>query len=108
MSSESNSSYKLKGITFFGRKVPVVVQNENGPCPLLAIANILLLRNVISLPLGLEDVSQVCEKSRMPVVLCFASSRVLRVSQKHAAHVPSLPGEGAPCFLPWTIFRVLL
>lgn len=54
------SSYKLKAIRFFGREVPVVLQNDNGPCPLLAIANILLLRNQIQLPIGLSDVSQVC------------------------------------------------
>ena len=36
--------YRLKVVTFFNREVPIVLQNQNGPCPLLAIANILLLR----------------------------------------------------------------
>lgn len=31
---------------------PVVTQNENGPCPLLAIANILLARGQVELPSG--------------------------------------------------------
>lgn len=52
-------SYKIKRVDFFGRReVPVVLQNENGPCPLLAIANVLLLRNTLQLPSGAPDVSQ--------------------------------------------------
>ncbi|KAK3258069.1 hypothetical protein CYMTET_32883 [Cymbomonas tetramitiformis] len=43
----SESKYKLKRIEFLGRNIPIVLQNENGPCPLLAIANVLLLRGVI-------------------------------------------------------------
>lgn len=30
--------------------VPILLQNSNGPCPLLAIANILSLRNMLNLP----------------------------------------------------------
>ena len=42
-----------------GRSVPVVMQSENGPCPLLAIANVLLLRGNIYLPPGASEVTQV-------------------------------------------------
>ena len=52
-------SYRLKRISIRGRSVPVVMQNENGPCPLLAIANVLLLRNQIQLPGGASEVLQV-------------------------------------------------
>ena len=52
-------TYKLKTIQFFGRRVPIVTQNENGPCPLLALANVLLLRNQIQLSPDAPDVSQV-------------------------------------------------
>ena len=52
--------YRLKRIDFFGRKVPVALQNENGPCPLLAITNILLLKKQIELPEQAQDISQVC------------------------------------------------
>jgi len=54
------ASYKLKTISFgpSRRAVRVVIQNENGPCPLLAIANVLLLRNAIQLPAGAPDVTQ--------------------------------------------------
>ena len=42
--------FELKVIPFFGRDVSIILQNANGPCPLLAIANALLLRNQINLP----------------------------------------------------------
>jgi hypothetical protein len=29
--------YKTKAVQFLGRTTPIVLQNENGPCPLLAI-----------------------------------------------------------------------
>ncbi|KAJ8598140.1 hypothetical protein CTAYLR_007405 [Chrysophaeum taylorii] len=42
-------SFRVKTIEFVGRKVPVLLQNEFGPCALLAIFNALLLRNAIQL-----------------------------------------------------------
>jgi len=38
-------------------KTPIVTQNENGPCPLLSIVNILLLRGKLRLPEGCDVVS---------------------------------------------------
>jgi hypothetical protein len=39
-------TYEIKRVRFFGRdNVAVFCQNVNGPCPLLAIANVLSLRN---------------------------------------------------------------
>lgn len=37
-------NYYVKWITWKGEKTPIVTQSENGPCPLLAIMNILFLR----------------------------------------------------------------
>jgi len=45
----ANDSYKLKKINFKDKQVSIVLQNTNGPCPLLAVANILLLRGDISI-----------------------------------------------------------
>lgn len=42
--SGSDDVYELKRIEFGGRPVAILLQNRNGPCPLLAIANVLLLR----------------------------------------------------------------
>ncbi|KAI3804532.1 hypothetical protein L1987_26145 [Smallanthus sonchifolius] len=50
--------HKTKIIQFFGRTTPIVLQNDNGPCPLLAICNILLLRNNLSLSSDVAEVSQ--------------------------------------------------
>ena len=39
--------FDLKSVNFFGRQCVILCQNKNGPCPLLAIANVLLLQNII-------------------------------------------------------------
>ncbi|CAJ1928144.1 unnamed protein product [Sphenostylis stenocarpa] len=50
--------HKTKTIQFLGRTTPIVLQNDNGPCPLLAICNVLLLRNNLSLSPDIAEVSQ--------------------------------------------------
>uniref|UniRef100_A0A8C3USH5 Ubiquitin carboxyl-terminal hydrolase n=1 Tax=Catharus ustulatus TaxID=91951 RepID=A0A8C3USH5_CATUS len=42
--------YCVKWIRWKGERTPVVTQSENGPCPLLAIINVLLLRWKVKLP----------------------------------------------------------
>lgn len=32
--------HKTKAIQFLGRTTPIILQNDNGPCPLLAICNL--------------------------------------------------------------------
>ncbi len=39
---EFNIVYKTKVVQFLGRQVPIILQNDNGPCPLLAICEFLL------------------------------------------------------------------
>ncbi|KAK8475813.1 hypothetical protein V6N13_109516 [Hibiscus sabdariffa] len=51
-------THKTKPIQFLGRTTPIILQNDNGPCPLLAICNILLLRNNLSLSPDIAEVSQ--------------------------------------------------
>ena len=43
-------AYKLKTVRYQNSDRKILLQNENGPCPLLAAANALLLKGVISLP----------------------------------------------------------
>ncbi|XP_044959884.1 ubiquitin carboxyl-terminal hydrolase MINDY-2 isoform X2 [Hordeum vulgare subsp. vulgare] len=50
--------HKTRAVDFLGRRTPIVYQNDNGPCPLLAICNVLLLKNVISLNPDAGEVSQ--------------------------------------------------
>ncbi|KAG7391564.1 hypothetical protein PHYBOEH_006648 [Phytophthora boehmeriae] len=44
-----DEAYAVKETQFLGKSVSYVCQNANGPCPLLAIANVLLLRGQLSL-----------------------------------------------------------
>ncbi|PRQ60320.1 putative translation initiation factor IF2/IF5, ubiquitin interacting, MINDY deubiquitinase [Rosa chinensis] len=50
--------YKTKLIQFLDRTAPIVLQNDNGPCPLLAICNVLSLRNNLNLSADTTEVSQ--------------------------------------------------
>ncbi|KAK8267774.1 hypothetical protein V6Z12_D11G021600 [Gossypium hirsutum] len=51
-------TYKTKAIQFLGRTTPIILQNDNGPCPLLAICNVLLLSNNLNLSPDIAEVSQ--------------------------------------------------
>lgn len=42
-------NYRIKDIVFFGSARRILLQSANGPCPLLALCNVLLLRNQISI-----------------------------------------------------------
>lgn len=48
----SKQIYHVKWITspVFNRRCPIITQNVNGPCPLLGMVNVLLLRGKMSLP----------------------------------------------------------
>lgn len=50
--------HKTKTVDFFGRSTPIILQNDNGPCPLLAICNVLLLKNQLNLSPDISEVSQ--------------------------------------------------
>ncbi|KAG6396995.1 hypothetical protein SASPL_143156 [Salvia splendens] len=50
--------YKIKVIEFFDRTAPIILQNNNGPCPLLSICNVLSLKNSLSSSLDTPEVSQ--------------------------------------------------
>lgn len=51
-------THKTKTIQFFGRSTPIILQNDNGPCPLLAICNVLLLKNNLNLSPDIPEISQ--------------------------------------------------
>ena len=52
-----DSVHYVKWIAFNGSTVPTITQSENGPCPMIAIANLLLLRGDLTLPSKQEAVS---------------------------------------------------
>ena len=55
--SEGESWYEIKWIMWNSKRVPILVQNKNGPCPLIALCNVLFLRGVIHLKSNLEIIS---------------------------------------------------
>eukprot|EP01137_Pigoraptor_chileana_P002676 Opistho-2@2367 len=54
---QSPDIYAVKRIPWSGRTVGIVTQNINGPCPLIAICNVLALRGQIQLHADMELVS---------------------------------------------------
>jgi hypothetical protein len=46
---DTTSNYRIKDIKLFGSHRRILLQSANGPCPLLAICNVLLLRNQLSI-----------------------------------------------------------
>ncbi|QDZ25335.1 DUF544 domain-containing protein [Chloropicon primus] len=65
---EQEQVFELKTIPFFGREVTIILQNANGPCPLLAIANALLLRNTVQLPERCKEARTVHIQQLMSIV----------------------------------------
>ncbi len=55
--------YRIKLITHENSRIPILMQNRNGPCPLLAISNVLLLRKKIFIhaDLAFIDFSQLVQ-----------------------------------------------
>ncbi|KAG8440431.1 hypothetical protein GDO86_006253 [Hymenochirus boettgeri] len=51
------SVYHIKWIRWKEQSTPIVTQNENGPCPLLAIMNLLLLTWKVKLPIMMEIIT---------------------------------------------------
>ncbi|OCT86988.1 ubiquitin carboxyl-terminal hydrolase MINDY-2 [Xenopus laevis] len=51
------SVYHIKWIPWKEQSTPIVTQNENGPCPLLAIMNVLLLAWKVKLPPMMEIIT---------------------------------------------------
>lgn len=53
----TESIYHLKWIQWNSVKIPIVMQSRNGPCPLIATMNVLLLREKVKFPDMLEQIS---------------------------------------------------
>ena len=54
---DSTTTFPVRRSTFHGFEVCYLLQGGNGPCPLLAICNVLLLRGTFSLPQDSQTVS---------------------------------------------------
>ncbi|GMH28884.1 hypothetical protein Nepgr_030727 [Nepenthes gracilis] len=76
--------HKTKTVQFFGRTTPIVLQNDNGPCPLLAICNVLLLRNQLKLS---PDISEVSQEKLLSLVADQLIESNSNVNNKDAGYV---------------------
>ncbi len=77
-------AFRLKQVTFFQRQVMILCQNKNGPCPLIAITNILLLKGrlVISTDLSYISLEEIVQ---MVAEVIFEENERLR--QSHSTDV---------------------
>ena len=78
--------HAVKRVSFLGAERPIICQNENGPCPLIGIANVLLLRNALTLS-GPSDRPEVTTAELMSLV----AARILDVNDK-TSNSPSSDG----------------
>ncbi|GAM25997.1 hypothetical protein SAMD00019534_091720 [Acytostelium subglobosum LB1] len=46
---ETSKQYRVKRVQYKGKERRIVLQNENGPCPLISIGNVLLLQGKINI-----------------------------------------------------------
>ena len=79
--TDAKESHRIKSISFLSSPRHILLQNKNGPCPLLAAANALLLRGVITLPGRCISAGQI---SIDDVVNILAERTVAKTGQ-HAA-----------------------
>ncbi|XP_046405698.1 ubiquitin carboxyl-terminal hydrolase MINDY-1-like isoform X2 [Ischnura elegans] len=56
--TSKRAMYRLKWISHNGQETPVVTQNENGPCPLLSLVNILFLQGRLKIDDSLIDMTE--------------------------------------------------
>lgn len=76
-SGNQNDVHHIKWIEWSEGAVPIVTQNENGPCPLLAIFNVLLLSKRIVLSDGVEFISSGQILSRVAEIIWDAMPKDL-------------------------------
>ena len=67
----SEKAFLVKTVRYRGEEVSVIMQDENGPCPLLALANLLLLRGGEERAVVLEAIDK--KKGRAPRVAVLAA-----------------------------------
>ena len=81
--TEFEAYYYVKWVSFEGRRVPIIMQNANGPCPLLALCNVLLLRQRFQLPTDTE----VIESAQLLQGLgnCMLENRPTGLTEEEAA-----------------------
>ncbi|XP_051896479.1 ubiquitin carboxyl-terminal hydrolase MINDY-2 isoform X2 [Pristis pectinata] len=82
------SVYHIKWIKWKTENTPIITQNENGPCPLLAIMNVLLLAWKIKLPPMIEIITA---EQLMEYLECTGGSPQVMPLFQHQHSMPTTP-----------------
>ncbi|KAK7088863.1 hypothetical protein V1264_024945 [Littorina saxatilis] len=82
--ANGESVYYVKWINFNNGRVPVITQNENGPCPLLAIVNVLLLKGKVRLASIVEMITS--EQLMAHLGECVVESKPKNLDETHRAN----------------------
>lgn len=67
--------YRIKTIEFENSRIPILMQNRNGPCPLLAISNVLLLRKKLYIHHDLAFI----DFAQLVILICFSTKSPLTI-----------------------------
>ncbi|KAL0329697.1 UNVERIFIED_CONTAM: Ubiquitin carboxyl-terminal hydrolase MINDY-1, partial [Sesamum radiatum] len=81
---EKEMVHRTKVIQFLGRTTPIILQNDNGPCPLLAICNVLSLKNSLNLS---PDTSEVSQEKLLSLVAERLIDTNINIDNKEAGYV---------------------
>ncbi|KAL0312688.1 UNVERIFIED_CONTAM: Ubiquitin carboxyl-terminal hydrolase MINDY-1 [Sesamum radiatum] len=81
---EKEMVHRTKVIQFLGRTTPIILQNDNGPCPLLAICNVLSLKNSLNLS---PDISEVSQEKLLSLVAERLIDTNINIDNKDAGYV---------------------
>jgi DNA segregation ATPase FtsK/SpoIIIE-like protein len=76
MDDAERNSYQIKDIRFGGSMRRILLQSENGPCPLLAFCNVLLLQNQMQIS---QDVRHIAFSELVQIV----SNMLFDINAKH-------------------------
>jgi hypothetical protein len=57
VSKKTPQTYLVKWVVFDKTSLPIILQNENGPCPLISICNVLLLRKQMVLSANIKQIT---------------------------------------------------
>ncbi|EFA80835.1 DUF544 family protein [Heterostelium album PN500] len=55
--TDKSGQYRVKRVTYMNKPISIVLQNENGPCPLISIGNVLLLQQKISIDQDIKTIT---------------------------------------------------
>jgi hypothetical protein len=98
MKKQRNQTYQIKKVRWFDadvgkvRVTPVLIQNANGPCPLLALVNALTLSTPIDIESGLVETLKIREQVSLGLLLDAVFEELMSGRRGGGAH--DLPDVG--------------